>query len=86
MVALDIIKQQEYYTLYMFHYAESAYFSLKKTFQFSFKQLQWLNFLQTIWQTVPYHSTSIMIGTGPYDITVSQVRVNQGVINCLQYF
>ena len=26
------------------------------------------------------------IGTGPYDITISQVRVNQGVINCLQYF
>ena len=26
------------------------------------------------------------IGPGPYDITVSQIRVNQGVINCLQYF
>ena len=26
MVALHIIKQQEYYTLYMFYYVESIYF------------------------------------------------------------
>ena len=26
MVALYITKQQEYYTLYMFHYVESVYF------------------------------------------------------------
>ena len=31
MVVLHITKQQEYYTLYMFHYVESVYFRLVYT-------------------------------------------------------
>ena len=34
MVALDIIKQQEYYTLFMFHYVKSVYFCWTKHFNF----------------------------------------------------
>ena len=34
MVALYITKQQEYYTLYMFHYVESVYFCWTKHFNF----------------------------------------------------
>ena len=60
MVALHIIKQKGYYTLYNYvPPCRVSIFLLNKTFTFSFKQLQWLNFLKTILQTVPYHSTSI---------------------------
>ena len=62
MVALHIVKQQEYYTAYMFHYVESVNFCwTKHLIFFSFgiswvelshysclKQLQWLNSTQEI--------------------------------------
>ena len=55
--ALQIISSK-FITLYV-PICRISIFLLNKTFQFSLKQLQWLNFLQTIWQTVPYHSTYI---------------------------
>ena len=55
---LQGLKQQEYYTVLWVPLCRVNTFLLNKTFQFSFKQLQWLNFFETICQTVPYHSTS----------------------------
>ena len=47
---------------------------LSKTLQFLQFSLNLINTLEACW-----------IGTGPYDITEGQVRVNQGVKDCLQY-